>query len=791
MEKLRNKISMLLRDRKFGAVRQIILKNELMSEAFKLSVEAYLLINEEKKIYEGMEKYKKSLLLCDDELTKTNYALALTNNKNFEEASTYYESLLATSNNQKVYEISLSNLLLIKIITNKIVDIKNIIDSYSGRFSESISRPYKYIYYAFNQPKYIDKLLFEDKNIELIEDILSSINTVNSYLGRGIALKYCEIIYRHYSNIHFLEKFCIISFNEKKYDLTLKVTREIIESGNINANTAKIHFEALFNRSDYKIIKEDIVKLKVKHKELKEIFEEYEVRLYFKQSDYENSRKILLNNYCFNRKNITTIINLATVQAETNRKIKALVSLSLAKKKIYNNNDLEVNRKNKYLELIELTKAGINRDICKFSESEDVYKKLILNDSNNLDAWQRLLFSIGYNSNNDSFMIHKLFSDYSKVLKNKYGIKTIKKYDEIKRKYRLAYVSSDICRSSVSNFLISIIKGHITSNAFDVVIIHTGTRKDNVTEIYKNLGVKIFMAPNASAQALSNFLKSNNIDIAIDCVGVTRNSNPGIFSGEEMPLAVSLFLGHGSTSGNPYIEYAIASRDLIPESEIQYYTERICYTKESFIFPYYFLREKLNITNPFQKNGFLTFGSLSRSVRLNYEVLKTWAVILTKVNDAKLFMASNDILDPFVKKYIMNSFAEFGISQDRILFSEFKTFDALNQIDILLDQFPQNSGTTLIESLLAGVPFVTKVDRMSYGKFGQSILKACEMSDLVAVSTDEYISKVIRLTDEIKSKRFSRNDLSETAFKKLTDANSAVSEIENIYNLIIAKEKTK
>ncbi len=782
---------MLLRERKFNAVRQIIFNNKLVTEAFKLSVEAYLLINEENKIQEGLEKYKKSLAISDDELTKINYALALTNSKNFEDASTEYNLLLKITNTKKVYEISLSNLLLIKIITNKIIELKEIIDCYGGRFNEEISRPYKFIYYAFNHSDYIGDLIIKEKNNEIIEDVLNSINTINTYRGRNAALQYSEILYKYYRHIKFLEKFSMISFNEKKYELTLKITNEIIKLEKINLDTIKLHFECLFNRSDYKKIKEDIAILKEHHAFLKEILADYEVRLYFKLSDYENSRKILLSNYCFNNKNITTVINLATVQAETNRRSKALVTLSLAKKMLLNNHEIEISRKEKYFSIINLTKAGIYRDICNFSESEEIYKNLISDDANNLDAWQRLLFGVGYNNKNDSNTIYNLFFNYSKILKNKYGDKTIKKYDGIKRKYRIAYVSSDICRSSVSNFLLYIIQGHIKSNVFDILIIHTGTRKDDVTEIYKNLGVKIFMAPNASAQALSDFLKSNNIDIAVDCVGVTRNSNPGIFAGEAMPLGVALFLGHGSTSGNPYIEYAIASRDLIPESEIKYYTEKICYTKDSFTFPYYYLRKKLSITNPFIENGFLTFGSLSRSIRLNETVLKCWAEILNKIDNSKLLLASNDMLDPFVQKNIINCLTEFGVSQERIIFSESKTFEALNKIDILLDQFPQNSGTTLVESLLSGVPFVTKVDRMSYGKIGQSILKACKLPDLVAVSSDEYISKVIELTVEIKMKRFSRYEFAENAFKHLTYANTSVFEIEEIYKFIIDKEISK
>ena len=47
----------------------------------------------------------------------------------------------------------------------------------------------------------------------------------------------------------------------------------------------------------------------------------------------------------------------------------------------------------------------------------------------------------------------------------------------------------------------------------------------------------------------------------------------------------------------------------------------------------------------------------------------------------------------------------------------------MRQIDIALDCFPHNSGTTLMEHLYMGNPFITYSNRPSVGKIGASILK--------------------------------------------------------------------
>ena len=60
-------------------------------------------------------------------------------------------------------------------------------------------------------------------------------------------------------------------------------------------------------------------------------------------------------------------------------------------------------------------------------------------------------------------------------------------------------------------------------------------------------------------------------------------------------------------------------------------------------------------------------------------------------------------------------------------------------MDIGLDCFPHNSGTTLFESLYLGVPFVTLAGRPSVGRLGSSILHGLGHPEWIASSEAQYI----------------------------------------------------
>jgi predicted O-linked N-acetylglucosamine transferase (SPINDLY family) len=73
----------------------------------------------------------------------------------------------------------------------------------------------------------------------------------------------------------------------------------------------------------------------------------------------------------------------------------------------------------------------------------------------------------------------------------------------------------------------------------------------------------------------------------------------------------------------------------------------------------------------------------------------------------------------------------------------------MRRIDIGLDCFPHNSGTTLFESLYMGIPYVTLAGRPSVGRLGSSILQGVGHPEWIACSEDEYIDTAVTLASDL------------------------------------------
>ncbi|MBK9237075.1 MAG: hypothetical protein IPO19_14170 [Rhodoferax sp.] len=93
-----------------------------------------------------------------------------------------------------------------------------------------------------------------------------------------------------------------------------------------------------------------------------------------------------------------------------------------------------------------------------------------------------------------------------------------------------------------------------------------------------------------------------------------------------------------------------------------------------------------------------------------------------------------------MQEYLAERFAQHGIDRARLdIGYHSPPWDVLRQIDISLDCFPHNSGTTLFESLYLGVPFVTLAGRPSVGTLGSATLQGLGHPEWIAQTEDEYM----------------------------------------------------
>ncbi len=259
-----------------------------------------------------------------------------------------------------------------------------------------------------------------------------------------------------------------------------------------------------------------------------------------------------------------------------------------------------------------------------------------------------------------------------------------------------------------------------------------------------------------------------------------------VFARKPAPVQVAYLLGHGYSSGLRAMDAFLADDFLAPPDADALFSETIvrlprvplAYAPPDEMPPVAPL--------PASTNGCVTFGHFGRPDRLNDTVIAAWARILQAVPYARLVLNSLPFREPAFRDLFATRFAAHDIAPDRLELlataPQPRTWAAYGAIDIALDPFPHNAGTTTIEALWHGVPVVSLAGRPSVGRFGAMILHAVGMDGWVTSNVDEYVACAVAAAADVAALARQRSDLRHrVAASPLCDAPGLARLIETSY----------
>jgi predicted O-linked N-acetylglucosamine transferase (SPINDLY family) len=130
--------------------------------------------------------------------------------------------------------------------------------------------------------------------------------------------------------------------------------------------------------------------------------------------------------------------------------------------------------------------------------------------------------------------------------------------------------------------------------------------------------------------------------------------------------------------------------------------------------------------------------------------LDAWMQVLRAIPDSKLILHAREGSHRQRTKDLLES---QGIDPDRLTFVGwlpfYDYFKLYQQIDIGLDPFPCNGGTTTCNALWMGVPVVTLAGRTAVGRGGVSVLRNIGLPELIAKTPREYVEIATKLAGDL------------------------------------------
>ena len=259
----------------------------------------------------------------------------------------------------------------------------------------------------------------------------------------------------------------------------------------------------------------------------------------------------------------------------------------------------------------------------------------------------------------------------------------------------------------------------------------------------------LFRSIGMTDAALADRIRADGIDVLVELAGHTAHNRLRAFARKPAPVSLS-WMGFGYTTGLGAIDYFLTDSASAPEGSEELFAERLWRLPTSAWA--YRPAEGMGSVNalPALAGGHVTFGTLTRSVRINHRSIRVWSQILLRVARSRLVIDSGNYRDEGMRSALFEKFAVHGVAPERLAIGYHSPpWDVLSSMDIGLDCFPHNSGTTLFESLYMGVPFITLAGRPSVGRLGSSILHGVGHPEWIAANEEEYVEKAIELASDL------------------------------------------
>ena len=331
------------------------------------------------------------------------------------------------------------------------------------------------------------------------------------------------------------------------------------------------------------------------------------------------------------------------------------------------------------------------------------------------------------------------------------GVQPFTSYHKPHERIRVGYISGDFRKHAAFPVILGLISCH-DKKKFEIFCYNRNTIDDDYTELFKYVAEHFVDVRDLSDKELAEKIHNDEIDIAFDLAGHTGSNSLPALAYRPAPVQIC-GIGYMSTTGLKAIDYFITDEYLDPpnQNREQYFSEKFLYMPAQFC---YDRPGKIPASEGAAcvKNGYVTFGTISRYSKINDGMLGIWAEILNRVPNAKFIMRAQEYISNQTCDELYSRLKNLGCDMDRVIFrpavDDLDYFRVISQIDIMLDSFPYVGGTTTLDALYMGVPVINLYGERHSTRFGKSILESIGLSELSVDSVEDYINRAVALAGD-------------------------------------------
>lgn len=320
------------------------------------------------------------------------------------------------------------------------------------------------------------------------------------------------------------------------------------------------------------------------------------------------------------------------------------------------------------------------------------------------------------------------------------------------RLLKIGFVSGDFYKHAVASFFEPILASLAKMESIQLYAYYSNSIEDDITRRMKSYAKGWCQIEDLDDDEVCSVIRRDQIDILFDLSGHTSNNRLQLFARKPAPIAVS-WIGYPGTTGLSTVDYFVADRFYIPYGEFDHlFTEKLVYIPCASTFQ---MEEGAPPVGPLPaiSNGRLTFGSFNRISKITEGTIIAWSRLMASVPNSRILiggMHSDRDLSTFLDLFDNN-----GVAKDRIDFfgrTNMLEYLALhNRVDICLDTFPYNGGTTIHHALSMGVPTLSIYGKKIPSRSSAAILGQVGLNSFLANDVDDFVARGVYWSQNLEA----------------------------------------
>ncbi len=391
-----------------------------------------------------------------------------------------------------------------------------------------------------------------------------------------------------------------------------------------------------------------------------------------------------------------------------------------------------------------LTVGNILQDLWQLDGAVTSYRRALEIKPDYAIARSNLLFCLSHDEAVDAqelFAEHCRFGEqFEAGLRAKWPQHSNSRDPE--RCLQVGFVSADLCDHSVTYFIEPVLAHLATYPQLSLHAFYNRAFEDLVTQRLQRYMKHWHSIAGLADEVVAQRVHDAGIDILIDLSGHSAGNRLLTFARKPAPIQAS-WMGYPGTSGMQAMDYYIADRFFLPDEGFsKQFTEAFARLPASAPFLPFQGAPAVN-TLPTLSNGYVTFGSFNRAGKISRSVVALWAQVLRALPNSRMLLAGMPAEDK--EGTLIEWFSQEGIERDRLSFhirSGMDSYLSLHHlVDICLDTFPYNGGTTTLHALWMGVPTLTLAGETPASRSGACVLGHVGLEAFVAHDAEDFLHK--------------------------------------------------